>query len=99
MANPAINYPLRGIGEKAWFGWPTDAKMEELRNAWFDATEPGEQKKLIDEMQKHGWEVGAVHPDGAVHHPDRLSLQHLGPADLADRLPLERREEIARARC
>ena len=38
MANPAINYPLRGIGEKSWFGWPTDPKMEELRNAWFDAT-------------------------------------------------------------
>ena len=30
--------------------------MEELRNAWFDATDPGVQKKLIDDMQKHGWE-------------------------------------------
>ena len=39
MANPAINYPMRGVGEKSWFGWPTDPKMEELRNAWFDATD------------------------------------------------------------
>ena len=56
MANPAINYPLRGIGEKSWFGWPTDPKMEQLRDAWFDATDPGVQKKLIDDMQRHGWE-------------------------------------------
>jgi peptide/nickel transport system substrate-binding protein len=56
MANPAINYPMRGIGDKSWFGWPTDPKMEELRNAWFDATDPGVQTKLIDDMQRHGWE-------------------------------------------
>jgi peptide/nickel transport system substrate-binding protein len=57
MVNPAINYPLRGAGDKSWFGWPTDAKMEELRNAWFEATDPAEQKKLIDAMQAHGWEA------------------------------------------
>ena len=57
MTNPAINYPLRGVGEKSWFGWPTDPKMEELRNAWFDATDPGQQKQLIDAMQEHGWET------------------------------------------
>ena len=74
MTNPAINYPLRGDGEKAWFGWPTDPKMEELRNAWFDAHRPPEQKKLIDDMQAAWLGIGAVHPDGAVHHPDRLPL-------------------------
>src|SRR5437667_5162637 len=30
MVNPAVNFPIRGTGEKAWFGWPSDAKMEEL---------------------------------------------------------------------
>ena len=57
MTNPAINYPMRGVGEKSWFGWPTDPKMEELRNAWFDATNPGQQKQLIDDMQKHAWDT------------------------------------------
>jgi hypothetical protein len=38
MVNPAVNFPIRGTGEKAWFGWPTDPKMEELREAWFNAT-------------------------------------------------------------
>jgi peptide/nickel transport system substrate-binding protein len=56
MANPAISYPLRGVGAKAWFGWPTDPKMEELRDAWFDAPDAAAQKKLIDAMQAHAWE-------------------------------------------
>lgn len=62
MANPAINYPLRGIGEKSWFGWPTDPKMEELRNAWFDAPDAATQKKLVDDMQRHGWESVPIVP-------------------------------------
>ncbi|MBO0763537.1 MAG: hypothetical protein J2P50_02935 [Hyphomicrobiaceae bacterium] len=56
MANPAINYPLRGVGEKSWFGWPTDPEMEKLRDAWFDAPDAAAQKKLVDAMQKHAWE-------------------------------------------
>ena len=62
MANPAINYPLRGIGEKSWFGWPTDPKMEELRNAWFDAPDAATQKKLVDDMQRHGWDSVPIIP-------------------------------------
>jgi peptide/nickel transport system substrate-binding protein len=56
MANPAINYPMRGVGDKSWFGWPTDPEMEKLREAWFEAPDPATQKKLIDAMQKHAWE-------------------------------------------
>ena len=56
MTNAAINYPLRGAGDKSWFGWPTDPEMEKLRDAWFDAPDAATQKKLSDEMQKHGWE-------------------------------------------
>jgi peptide/nickel transport system substrate-binding protein len=55
MANPAINGPLRGAGAKAWFGWPTDPKMEEMRDAWFEADATG-QKKIAEDMQRHGWE-------------------------------------------
>src|SRR6202008_3794156 len=57
MANAAINYPLRGVGEKSWFGWPNDPEMEKLRDAWFDAPDAATQKKLTDDMQKHAWET------------------------------------------
>ncbi len=38
--------PIRGNGTSAWFGWPTDPKMEELRDAWFDA--PGRRGAEAD---------------------------------------------------
>ena len=37
QATPALNAALRGSGDKAWFGWPTDARLEELRDQWFAA--------------------------------------------------------------
>ena len=57
IVNPALNSPLRGNGEKAWFGWPTDAKIEELRDAWFNAPTVAEQKKIAEEMQKRAFET------------------------------------------
>src|SRR5436309_2392227 len=49
--SPAVNLPVRGSGEKAWFGWPTDAKIEELIDAWFKAPDLAAQKKLAADMQ------------------------------------------------
>ena len=37
VSNPGSSYPLRGNGKKGWFGWPTDEKLEALREQWFDA--------------------------------------------------------------
>jgi peptide/nickel transport system substrate-binding protein len=51
MLSPALNGPLRGNGDKAWFGWPSDPKLEELIDAWFKAPDPAAQKKLADEIQ------------------------------------------------
>ncbi len=49
--SPAVNLPLRGNGEKAWFGWPTDPKIEELIDAWFKAPDLAAQKKLAADIQ------------------------------------------------
>ncbi len=35
--SPAPNIAIRGNGTSAWFGWPTDPKMEALYNSWFEA--------------------------------------------------------------
>jgi len=43
--------PLVSLGEKSWFGWPADAKMEELREAWFNTTDPAAGKKAADAVQ------------------------------------------------
>jgi peptide/nickel transport system substrate-binding protein len=64
MVNPAVNFPIRGTGEKAWFGWPTDAKMEELREAWFQAKTPAESKAAADAVQKRAFEFVPIIPTG-----------------------------------
>ena len=49
--SPAVNILVRGSGEKAWFGWPTDAKIEALIDDWFRATDLAAQKKLAADIQ------------------------------------------------
>jgi peptide/nickel transport system substrate-binding protein len=51
FADPAGNFPLRGNGLGAWFGWPTIPRLEELRDAWFDAPDLEAQKKIAREIQ------------------------------------------------
>jgi len=57
QASPAINAALRGSGDKAWFGWPTDARIEELRDQWFAAPDLAAQKKVAEQIQTRAWEV------------------------------------------
>jgi peptide/nickel transport system substrate-binding protein len=56
MVNPAVNFPIRGTGDKAWFGWPTDAKLEELREVWFNSTDQASSKKAADAVQARAYE-------------------------------------------
>jgi len=51
FANPAAHFPLRGNGTGAWFGWPTVPRLEELRDAWFEAPDLATEQRLGREMQ------------------------------------------------
>jgi peptide/nickel transport system substrate-binding protein len=54
--NPAAHPPLRGTGQTALLGWPSMPRVEELRSAWIDATDPAEQKRLAREIQLQAFE-------------------------------------------
>lgn len=66
---PATDIAIRGTGTKAWFGWPTSAKMEQLRNAWFDAPNLAAQQKLCAEMQALFWQWAPYVPLGMYDQP------------------------------
>ena len=51
MTTPLSTYPLRGNGEQAWVGWPTDPKFETLRESWINATEPSVRNDLARQIQ------------------------------------------------
>jgi len=50
-ANPGSMLSLRGNGRKGWFGWPTDERIEQLREAWFDAPDLAAQKQIAEAIQ------------------------------------------------
>ncbi|HVM81886.1 MAG TPA: ABC transporter substrate-binding protein [Stellaceae bacterium] len=64
MANPALNAALRGNGAKAWFGWPNDPKIEELRDQWFAAPDLAAQKKVAEQIQAEAFESVPYVPTG-----------------------------------
>jgi peptide/nickel transport system substrate-binding protein len=49
--SPALNAAVRGNDGKAWFGWPTDPKVETLISDWFKAPDLDTQKKIAAEIQ------------------------------------------------
>jgi peptide/nickel transport system substrate-binding protein len=71
---PASHLPLRGNGKGAWFGWPTMPKIEELRDAWFNAPDLAAQKKIGVEMQLQAfaevpyWPLGVAQLPTAFRH-------------------------------
>jgi peptide/nickel transport system substrate-binding protein len=76
---PASHLPLRGNGKGAWFGWPTDAKIEELRNAWFDAPDLAAQKKIGQEIQLEAFNSVPYWPLGTAQTPTafRQDISHV----------------------
>ena len=64
VANPASHLPLRGNGLDGWFGWPTDAEMEGLRDQWFDAPDVAAQKAICETMQRRAFETVPFYPVG-----------------------------------
>ncbi|MCK6450235.1 MAG: ABC transporter substrate-binding protein [Alphaproteobacteria bacterium] len=52
-----ITHVSIGMGcEKAWFGWPCDAKLEELRKAWAFAPDSAKRKEIAIELSKRAYE-------------------------------------------
>lgn len=85
ILNPVANVSTNGKGKDGgWFGWPQDAKIEELRDKFARATSLDEQKKLAEEIQKRVYEQVIYIPLGQFEQPSvwRQSLKGVldGPA-------------------
>jgi peptide/nickel transport system substrate-binding protein len=67
--SPASHLPLRGNGKGAWFGWPDDPKIEELREAWFNASNLASQKMIGEEIQLQAFQSVPYYPLGLARFP------------------------------
>ena len=52
---PVTNEYIRGDGKNGAPGWPRSPKFEELRQAWLDAGDLDEQKRIAIEAQRQLW--------------------------------------------
>ncbi len=85
VLNPVASVSTSGKGKNGgWFGWPEDAKIEELRDKFARSTSPDEQKKLAEEIQKRVYDEVLYVPLGQFEQPSvwRKSLKGVlgGPA-------------------
>lgn len=64
IMTPGVNQALSGRGERAWFGWPTMPRLEELRTQWFDAPDADAQQKLAREIQAEALRAAPYLPLG-----------------------------------
>ncbi|VTU25188.1 ABC transporter substrate-binding protein [Variovorax sp. PBL-E5] len=62
--NPMYFAPLTGNGEKGWFGWPTDERLEKLKREFVATTDAGARKHLAEEIQLDVYESGLFAPIG-----------------------------------
>ncbi len=69
MYDPAINPFLRCNGKDAAIGWPSDAKMESLRDAWLAASDAAAQKKIAVAMQLRAFDIVPYIPLGQQFNP------------------------------
>ena len=64
IANPAVSPIIRGHGERAWFGWPTDAASEAAVQRWIGAADAEGQAKAMADLQAAAWESVPFAPTG-----------------------------------
>jgi peptide/nickel transport system substrate-binding protein len=61
---------LNAKGAKgAWFGWPSDPTIEDLRDTYARETDPAKQKKIVADIQKRAYEVLTHLPLGEYTQP------------------------------
>jgi peptide/nickel transport system substrate-binding protein len=81
VLDPAVSFLARGDGAKAWYGWPTDPALEQLRLAWFEAGDRAEQKALSEKMQLEVLREAPYLPLGQILQPTvyRTALSDILP--------------------
>ncbi len=67
--NPAGHLSLRSNGDQAWFGWPSDPKIESLRDQWFAAPDVPAQAAICADIQKQAFESVPYIPMGQYLQP------------------------------
>jgi peptide/nickel transport system substrate-binding protein len=64
MNNPMYMSHLTGTGEKGFFGWVTDPKLEGLKDRFQAESDPAKRKQIAAEIQEEVYDANVVAPLG-----------------------------------
>lgn len=64
--NPLYFAPLTGSGEKGWFGWAKDDKLEQLKAQFVATTDAAERKRIAEAIQLQAYDAGVLAPLGEI---------------------------------
>jgi peptide/nickel transport system substrate-binding protein len=67
--NPLANPAVGALGEKSWFGWPSDAELEKLRDQFARETDEAKKKALAESIQARAFEIATHAPLGEYIEP------------------------------
>jgi peptide/nickel transport system substrate-binding protein len=67
IVNPVLSAILRGQGDKGWFGWFKDDKIEELTNQFLTAPDEATRLKITDAIQLEAFEQVPTVPVGLFY--------------------------------
>ena len=70
MSSPLTNFAINSsCGGDNWFGWPCDAKTEELRSAYIRAADEAPSRAALEALHRHLWEALPDIPVGQYVQP------------------------------
>jgi peptide/nickel transport system substrate-binding protein len=69
LADPIVNHYTETTGDRAQFGWPTDAEIEKLRQEFLHQTDPAKQRRIAEAVQKRVMDLGVTVPLGQYVQP------------------------------
>lgn len=64
LMTPATNVFMTGACDKAWYGWPCDKELQDLRTAFFEAADEPARKAIAEKMQARSMDVVTYVPMG-----------------------------------
>lgn len=64
--NPLVFSPMTGNGEKGWFGWPTNPKIESLKQEFLVSMDEAKRKELAYQIQEEALGSGMLAPVGEI---------------------------------
>ncbi|WP_366556416.1 ABC transporter substrate-binding protein [Aquibaculum sediminis] len=69
ISNPVVHTGIGAGGDAAWFGWPEDEEIEDLRRSFARETDPEKQRELADAVQARAIEYGTHGNFGTWFNP------------------------------